>query len=1256
MPKVSQKVDQDLRTKYLRRKGVNAVGGHLFPDTTETYNLGSGTLKFNEIHVVTLTADSVVSTGISSDTVDGYHASSTPTPNYLLPLDGSSHFPDSVIPNALLISGSRAMTGDLDMGTNDINNVSLVDGVDVSAHAADGTIHHLGGMSQDDHSIYVHVSSARTITARHTFNPSTTNSPFILGANAQSQLVTGLRADELNKDVTAGNGLTGGGTLTASRTLNVGAGNGITVNADDVTLTTPTVDLSVSSSNAVDGSGHTHAIDDTSDTTAGIQKILSSNASGQLFVADLGVGINSLSADLHVYGSAPQVRIDNGGGNYADLSVDGSGNLNIIPVNNIDLQAGGDIVLSPTSNDVLPDFNYNINVGAINNKLLTLHVAELWADTLVAQETIATIGGYIKVAPTTELISDIAEDVTAGSEILLNGDFEDVTGNDFANWTETVGDGSIVDEGTIVNGGSHAVKITRGTGSIFMQQDVTVTAGNDYTFSFFTRGDGTYAGRYRIRDVTNAADITALTTTGVTGTTYTQVTDNFTAPAGCTSVRVYLYDTGTNSTSCYFDDASFTTDGTINMDVKHNQMVIGDIVMMMANLKLEYFMVIGGPTPVTIDNVDGYRYSVTRNLDSTGGNAWYKGDAVLNTGQTGSGIIDLFSLWGHNALGIDHIYVDDGSVFSENLRDSANFSIFPAAPAVNDAIYFGMENRAWRDVYFYLSTAGSYTATLVYEFWNGSTWTAMTQYTTPDFTQTGVISWEWWTNSQTGWAKTTVNSVSAYWVRIRVSASTSWTTVPTQTTRRIIRESNQYGPTIAGYVRDSMTWNDVGYRWVAGNLDGYYGKSNTFGFAAGRYKNGYNFLTMTDADGFEIFNRSGGTDTRLGQWDVDGTITVGDTGDNHVLISTSGIQLKDSSTVNIDVTTAGVITIGQTSTEAVEISSTYGIRFYANSVVQGRIDTNWVWFGAGNASERIEWTSTDGLTIRNHNDAILLQFDISGNAYIKNTLTVSGSGSLVVGSTSGGTVIDTSGIRMYGAETTSWLDFHRNISSYERIGRIWAFQKTSTTTPTLVISVNNISTYQPIMYLKSTASFGESVNVTLAAGTSAQASILLNDNSTIKTHTFTTSTATIDTALQVNGNVHADSYQTDSGEFQVWLSSAWRRWSYNYCAETTITGWNPNTTMSTGSVNVTMPTVVPTGAYAVVLRVVATWTTANNSYQLSFTSGSGSDVHAQVRAAIANIAQDGVFIVPLNGSKQIQVTALNTAPSSVYLRVVGYMA
>lgn len=56
----------------------------------------------------------------------------------------------------------------------------------------------LGGLSDDDHTNYVHISTARTITAQHSFSPGTATAPFTLGANAQGQLVTGLNADKLD--------------------------------------------------------------------------------------------------------------------------------------------------------------------------------------------------------------------------------------------------------------------------------------------------------------------------------------------------------------------------------------------------------------------------------------------------------------------------------------------------------------------------------------------------------------------------------------------------------------------------------------------------------------------------------------------------------------------------------------------------------------------------------------------------------------------------------------------------------------------------------------------------------------------------------------------------------------------------------------------------------------------------------------------------------------------------------------------------
>lgn len=57
---------------------------------------------------------------------------------------------------------------------------------------------HLSGLDDDDHTQYVHISNARTITAQHTFAPTVAQAPFTLGANAQAQLVSGLDVEYIN--------------------------------------------------------------------------------------------------------------------------------------------------------------------------------------------------------------------------------------------------------------------------------------------------------------------------------------------------------------------------------------------------------------------------------------------------------------------------------------------------------------------------------------------------------------------------------------------------------------------------------------------------------------------------------------------------------------------------------------------------------------------------------------------------------------------------------------------------------------------------------------------------------------------------------------------------------------------------------------------------------------------------------------------------------------------------------------------------
>jgi hypothetical protein len=159
---------------------------------------------------------------------------------------------------------------------------------------------HTGQLSPTQATWAATLDGTRPFTGPITINPPTAEAPIVIGANGQGQKVIGLNADLLdgldssafslsshNHDsvyalrslaLTAGAGLTGGGDLTTGRTFAVGAGAGITVNADDVALTTPGT-IGVSTSNLSTGN-HTHLID-FSFSPGVASKILATNSLGQ---------------------------------------------------------------------------------------------------------------------------------------------------------------------------------------------------------------------------------------------------------------------------------------------------------------------------------------------------------------------------------------------------------------------------------------------------------------------------------------------------------------------------------------------------------------------------------------------------------------------------------------------------------------------------------------------------------------------------------------------------------------------------------------------------------------------------------------------------------------------------------------------------------------------------------------------------------------------------------------------------------------
>jgi hypothetical protein len=146
----------------------------------------------------------------------------------------------------------------------------------------------------------------------------------------------------------------------------------------------------------------------------------------------------------------------------------------------------------------------------------------------------------------------------ARTELLTNPGFELGSGDTFTGWELQTADGdAITEELSSVNGGSRAVKCTYGSGSLatYVYQDVSAMAGTTVYFEFYSRGDGTRAGRYMVDDLESGIDIIEWTSTGNTAVEYQKVSGSFTVPEGCTSIRFQL-GAPTAVGSAYYDDAS----------------------------------------------------------------------------------------------------------------------------------------------------------------------------------------------------------------------------------------------------------------------------------------------------------------------------------------------------------------------------------------------------------------------------------------------------------------------------------------------------------------------------------------------------------------------------------------------------------------------------------------------------------------------------------------------------------------------------
>jgi len=95
--------------------------------------------------------------------------------------------------------------------------------------------------------------------------------------------------------------------------------------------------------------------------------------------------------------------------------------------------------------------------------------------------------------------------------------------------------------------------------------------------------------------------------------------------------------------------------------VKHNNLANADRVYIEANGKFEFMAITSTPS-----GTGPYTYTVTGNLDGSGANDWYAGDALLNTGIVGKGFIDLYSTSG--------VISGSGPTIVGNVRTGSNYN------------------------------------------------------------------------------------------------------------------------------------------------------------------------------------------------------------------------------------------------------------------------------------------------------------------------------------------------------------------------------------------------------------------------------------------------------------------------------------------------------------------------------------------------------------------------------------------------------
>lgn len=121
---------------------------------------------------------------------------------------------------------------------------------------------------------------------------------------------------------------------------------------------------------------------------------------------------------------------------------------------------------------------------------------------------------------------------------------------------------------------------------------------------------------------------------------------------------------------------------------------------------------------------------------------------------------------------------DANSVFADHSKEAFDFSRDTFSLTLNkdtSYLYVGFY-KPINSCFVSLSTANTNANSFTAEYYNGSSWTAVSDFydDTKGFTRSGFMTWD---RNQTNQASTTINSTSLFWIRLRPSVTHSATTL-----------------------------------------------------------------------------------------------------------------------------------------------------------------------------------------------------------------------------------------------------------------------------------------------------------------------------------------------------------------------------------------------------------------------------------------------------------------------------------------------